>query len=402
MRLLYLARRLGRFGAPALIAPTLLALLLAGSAGAAVDAGHRSSPVHQPAARAQPASPAVVAVTLHRAARVPAQLAAPAVAAFHGAWVPDLLVTSAGSFGAAAVARVGGLAGVQAVEPVDLGSVTIAGRPARLMGVDPSTFRGWTPALTARSDALWQRVALGQSAVSFDMAQGLSLPLGGVVRFAGSRSLPIRIGAFASVGIAGVDAIVSAAVAHALGLPQANALLVSAPHADPLAERSAIEQLLPAGDQVQLLQQVIVVRDAGEYLDRAQIERVLQAAASRIGSPYLWGGDGPHAFDCSGLVGWAFAQAGIEMPRTAAQQFLAGPHVPYADARPGDLLFWTYDPTDPGFVDHVALYIGNGMMIVAEHTGTLVTEAPVPLAHLAGVVRVDPAMAALVGGPRFP
>jgi peptidoglycan DL-endopeptidase CwlO len=116
---------------------------------------------------------------------------------------------------------------------------------------------------------------------------------------------------------------------------------------------------------------------------------VLAAAASRLGDPYQWGATGPHAFDCSGLVGWAYRQAGILLPRTAAEQWYAGPHVSYADARPGDLLFWTYDPTAPGFIDHVALYVGHGMMISAPHTGEVVRLRPVPLAHFAGVVRVS-------------
>ena len=81
------------------------------------------------------------------------------------------------------------------------------------------------------------------------------------------------------------------------------------------------------------------------------------------------------------------------MPRVSQEQFFAGPHVPYKDARPGDLLFWHYDPTDLSNIDHVAIYIGNGKMLVAPHTGELVQLASVPLSNLAGVVRVDPALA---------
>jgi cell wall-associated NlpC family hydrolase len=90
-------------------------------------------------------------------------------------------------------------------------------------------------------------------------------------------------------------------------------------------------------------------------------------------------------------VGWAYRQAGIALPRTAAAQWLAGPHVPYELARPGDLLFWAYDPTAPGFIDHVALYVGHGMMLVAPHTGDVVSLRPVPMRHFMGVVRIGPA-----------
>jgi len=142
---------------------------------------------------------------------------------------------------------------------------------------------------------------------------------------------------------------------------------------------------------------MIVIRDAGEFMTRLQINTILKAAASRIGVPYVWGATGPNSFDCSGLVQWSFAHAGIRMPRVSQQQFFTGPHVPYNAARPGDLLFWHYDPTDPNNVDHVAIYAGNGMMIVAPHTGDFVKYVAVPLNKLAGVVRVDPGTAAQVG-----
>jgi cell wall-associated NlpC family hydrolase len=84
------------------------------------------------------------------------------------------------------------------------------------------------------------------------------------------------------------------------------------------------------------------------------------------------------------------------MPRVAQEQFLTGPHVPYADARPGDLLFYHFDPTDPGDIDHVAIYVGDGEMLQAPHTGAFVELVPVLRAHLAAVVRVDPTLAAQV------
>ena len=372
-----------------------------GSTGAAVLSGASSRLAPGGLAGQAPAASRTAARLGLRRPGTPAATT-PAVAPLRRVYTPVLMVTSGRPLPASLVQEISRVAGVRATVLVGLGRVSLAGARANTLAVDPSTFRGWTPLLTAKSDPLWRNIADGQSAVSFDMAQGLSLPLGGTLPFTARHTRPVRIGAFASMGIAGVDAVLSSAAARSLGLPTANALLISAPGSDPLAERSAVAALLPAGDTAQLLQQVVVLRDAGEYLTRSQISTVLRAAASRIGAPYLWGGDGPQAFDCSGLVGWAFAQAGIGLPRTAAQQFLAGPHVPYSDARPGDLLFWTYDPTAPGFVDHVALYAGNGMMIVAAHTGTFVAYVPVPLADLAGVVRVDPAMAAQVGGPRFP
>jgi cell wall-associated NlpC family hydrolase len=115
---------------------------------------------------------------------------------------------------------------------------------------------------------------------------------------------------------------------------------------------------------------------------------LIAAALSKVGKQYVWGGAGPDVFDCSGLVQWAYRQAGILMPRTAAEQFLTGQHIALSSAAPGDLLFWTYDPNDPTFVDHVAIYLGGGMMVVAPHTGLNVEVVPVPSDSLAGVVRV--------------
>ncbi|HEX3907564.1 MAG TPA: C40 family peptidase, partial [Mycobacteriales bacterium] len=144
------------------------------------------------------------------------------------------------------------------------------------------------------------------------------------------------------------------------------------------------------------LRQVVITRAAGEYLTNKQISTFLAAAASRIGKPYVWGATGPNSFDCSGLVLWSLNRAGIRMPRVSQEQFLTGPHIPYADARPGDLLFWHYDPTDHQDVDHVAIYAGKGMMIVAPHTGENVQYVPVPMNDFAGVVRIDPAVAAQI------
>jgi cell wall-associated NlpC family hydrolase len=79
------------------------------------------------------------------------------------------------------------------------------------------------------------------------------------------------------------------------------------------------------------------------------------------------------------------------MPRTAAEQALTGPQVPLDRLQPGDLLFWAYDPNDPGFVDHVAIYAGNGMMVVAPMTGQLVQIARVNTDRLVGAIEVNPA-----------
>jgi hypothetical protein len=306
-----------------------------------------------------------------------------------------LLVTSRSPLSGRTIRRLRHLSGVRHTQLVMAGHAHIDRNRAFVLGVDPVAFRPWTPKLTADSNPLWESIQRGDLTASFDMGDGAKLPLGESVPVAATREvMPMRIGAFASVGMAGVDAVVSAPRGRQLGLLPHTGLLISAPKADPLALRKSALHLVGKHGRVELLREVIITRDAGEFLTRVQIVNFLNAAKSRIGLPYVWGAAGPGSFDCSGLVQWAFARAGIRMPRVSEEQWLTGPHIPYADARPGDLLFWHYDPTDPTNIDHVAIYWGNGMMVVAPHTGLDVEYVPVPLSNFAGVVRVDPALAA--------
>jgi peptidoglycan DL-endopeptidase CwlO len=128
-----------------------------------------------------------------------------------------------------------------------------------------------------------------------------------------------------------------------------------------------------------------------------QLNTLLRAAMSRKGLPYIWGATGPGAFDCSGLVKWSFAQAGIVMPRVAADQALAGPAVPVSQLQAGDLLFYHTDPTAPTYISHVALDLGNGWMIQAPEPGRNVEVVPANFgSEFAGAIRVNPAQAAAV------
>ncbi len=95
----------------------------------------------------------------------------------------------------------------------------------------------------------------------------------------------------------------------------------------------------------------------------------LPLVAKYAGKPYLWGAAGPNAFDCSGLTMYVYKQLGVLLQRSANDQFRTTLHVRYADAQPGDLIFF-YDTT--GYVYHVGMYAGNGMMWDAPHTGAVV------------------------------
>ncbi|MDX6273747.1 MAG: peptidoglycan DL-endopeptidase CwlO, partial [Frankiales bacterium] len=125
----------------------------------------------------------------------------------------------------------------------------------------------------------------------------------------------------------------------------------------------------------------------GNVAPSAVAQRALAAATTQIGKPYQWGATGPASFDCSGLTGWAYAQAGVSLPRTSRQQWLVGTHVALGELAPGDLLFWATDVANPSTIHHVAIYAGAGQMVAAPHTGALVQQQPVYLDGYIGAVR---------------
>jgi cell wall-associated NlpC family hydrolase len=108
---------------------------------------------------------------------------------------------------------------------------------------------------------------------------------------------------------------------------------------------------------------------------------VIQAALSRIGLPYSWGAAGPSAFDCSGLVMWSFQQAGISLPHSSQALAQGGQPVSMDQMQPGDLVTYYSDAS------HVAIYIGDGMMVHASTYGTPVRVAPVDNAPIYNVRR---------------
>jgi cell wall-associated NlpC family hydrolase len=106
------------------------------------------------------------------------------------------------------------------------------------------------------------------------------------------------------------------------------------------------------------------------------------AARSQLGVPYHWGQMSPgNGFDCSGLTAWAWAQAGRNLPHNAAAQYAVTTHIDIADIQPGDLVFFG----NP--IHHNGMYIGNGQMIDAPHTGAVVRIAAAFRRDLVGVGR---------------
>jgi cell wall-associated NlpC family hydrolase len=136
-------------------------------------------------------------------------------------------------------------------------------------------------------------------------------------------------------------------------------------------------------------------------------EHALRIAMTTLGTPYVWGGESYEegGFDCSGLVQWAYNQIGAQLPRTAAEQFVATTRIDPRSVKPGDLIFFvnTYGvdqndgariiTTEQRVVTHVGIYAGNGLMLHAPQEGDYVRLANLNTSfwrtHLAGYGRVE-------------
>lgn len=105
------------------------------------------------------------------------------------------------------------------------------------------------------------------------------------------------------------------------------------------------------------------------------------AAASKLGKPYVYGATGPNSFDCSGLTGWAWKQAGVSLPRTSQSQAGAGRSVPVSQIQPGDLVIYYSG------MSHVGIYAGGGQIIHAPKPGANVRYAPLNSMPVVKVVR---------------
>ncbi|GGL85445.1 hypothetical protein GCM10010129_31410 [Streptomyces fumigatiscleroticus] len=114
----------------------------------------------------------------------------------------------------------------------------------------------------------------------------------------------------------------------------------------------------------------------------ARAATAVAAARSALGRPYVWGASGPAGFDCSGLMQWSYARAGVSLPRTSQAQRYAGRQIPLSQARPGDLVTYREDAS------HIGMYAGNGQVIHAPYPGAPVRYDPVGMMPISSVTRV--------------
>ena len=141
-------------------------------------------------------------------------------------------------------------------------------------------------------------------------------------------------------------------------------------------------------NSAEMAQAMVVFKQTGSYpnypspIGDSVGAVALRAALTRIGDPYVWAAAGPSEFDCSGLVVWAFAQEGISLPHFTGSLWNLGVHVPESDLQPGDLVFFFG-------VDHVGIYIGDGLMVDAPAAGQDVMVQPISEDPWSGAVRIS-------------
>lgn len=116
----------------------------------------------------------------------------------------------------------------------------------------------------------------------------------------------------------------------------------------------------------------------------AEGDRAVRYAVRQLGKPYAWGAEGPATYDCSGLTSQAWAEAGAPIPRTSQEQWKRLRRIPLPQLRPGDLVVYFPQAT------HVALYLGDGMVVQAPRPGAKVKVSPIAANPLLGAVRPDP------------
>jgi len=153
-------------------------------------------------------------------------------------------------------------------------------------------------------------------------------------------------------------------------------------------KKEAINAAIDQVNSAAMKQAMAIFTQTGQYPDitiptaNTVGAQALAAALSRRGDPYVWGAAGPGAFDCSGLVVWAFAQEAITLPHYTGDLWNSGLHIPRADLEPGDLVFFFSD------ISHVGIYLGNGLMVDAPDFGETVRIDPVYWAYYVGAVRI--------------
>ncbi|WWR48970.1 bifunctional lytic transglycosylase/C40 family peptidase [Streptomyces sp. SCSIO 30461] len=199
------------------------------------------------------------------------------------------------------------------------------------------------------------------------------------------------------------DAIASAAsydcelagyVKSVPGDPTANMLAAYNAGADRVIKAGGVPRIRETQNYVKIIRalEASFARPVGRLQPSRQAAAAIDFAQSRLGTPYLWGGNGTPEqngrFDCSGLTQAAYRTVEIELPRVANDQYNAGPHPSRDELLPGDLVFFSDDLGNSRAIRHVGLYVGGGYMINAPFTGAVIRFDKIDTPDYFGATRV--------------
>lgn len=245
-------RRLAGRGAPLFVAGIAVVLCGAAVTGGAIafETSGYSGPGHPAAARAVPGDVPAAHVPTGGAVGAAGAVTAVQVAPLRRIVPPDLLLVSANGITPAELARIGRLGHVRDLIAVAGGAVRLQARPVNVLGVDPGTFRSWTPPPTAANERIWASIARDELVLSAGARARLGLRAGASYPLAGATQRLVRLGASAALGIPGVDALVSRTTANSLGLVPDVAAMVNAPGADIARLMAQVRAVLGAQSEI--------------------------------------------------------------------------------------------------------------------------------------------------------
>jgi len=260
----------------------VLALSALAGCGGSEPVAHPSAPASASASASGSTTPSAVGSSGSPTVIADPEHAVPAPGPRSGAVVPaDILVVGPDSFTAAEVARVKAVTGVSGVAQVSLANISVEDRLLRVMAVDPSTYRNFTPAASADNQALWERVAGGEVALDDSLSKAVSLDSAGDVTLGADEKAPaLHVGAWAPQITGAVDAVVNEKWGKTLDMVAGNALLVTTTSTAPDRVVKPLQRLLGKDASVQRLDAVATY---GLDIDAVQTAVVVGSVAQAVG-----------------------------------------------------------------------------------------------------------------------
>jgi Transglycosylase SLT domain len=248
---------------------------------------------HSDAVPARPAYAGVGSTTSPAPATSPARQAALAVPPLAGLTPPDVVVRLTHPVSGGAVSRLRAAKGVRHVVVADRGLIRIHGVALRVLGVPLRGIRGFTPSLTATATPLWQSIARGELTASYSDPRRLTRQLGATYSAVGSggAARPVRLGAVATLGLPGVQGLLSRPAAAALGVGAGEEVLIAAPRLSVTALRSVVVRTLGATARVTVtravkVNQALMSSYARSMVPASYLELYRRAAPTCPGLPW--------------------------------------------------------------------------------------------------------------------